>query len=148
MRCTWDEKGVGDDRTSKETATKESTSRRKTLTAIYVNGTSEYLGEPARGLEVTHVQRMNSSLIRVTGPHMCLSPGTLLSSLAQIPSFSFTTFRLVIILISGNGAMDEELDYRLGTAARMMRAMSRKVMEKSRKTNVQVHYVCIVSTLI
>ena len=53
--------------------------------------------------------------------------------------------------MSGDGSMDEEVEHRIGTATRMIGAMSRKVLEKkdlSRKTKMKVLNACIVPTLL
>lgn len=46
------------------------------------------------------------------------------------------------LMTNGDGSMDEKVEHRIGTTTRMIRAMSRKVVEKdelSRKMKTKVH---------
>ena len=55
------------------------------------------------------------------------------------------------VMMSDDGSMDEEVEHRIGTATRMIGAMSTKVLQKSelsRKTKMKVYNACIVPTLL
>ncbi len=55
------------------------------------------------------------------------------------------------VMMSDDGSMDEEVEHRIGTATRMIGAMSTKVLQKSelrRKTKMKVYNACIVPALL
>ena len=55
------------------------------------------------------------------------------------------------VMMSDDGSMDEEVEHRIGTATKMIGAISTKVLQKSelsRKTKTKVYNACIVLTLL